>query len=172
MSDDWVYIGSYNYHTQYYSKSSVTIDEQKNTINVLVKSVAERKDLIYLKNILSIKEIDYIQINQQLKWYALNYEKWQSTIIRITDYSKSGKALLDTKGPPEWLHKIFPVKWDDIIPDSIVDFLLNKLLHDYNIWKDYQVNIENNYYYNLPGKSSKVMTTLNLLVAFVTKNLN
>ena len=169
MSDDWVYIGSYNYYTQYYSKSSVTIDEQNNTINVLVKSVAERKDLIYLKNILSIKELDYIQTNQQLKWYVLDYKEWQSTIIRITDYSKSGNALLDTKGTPKWLHKIFPVKWDDIIPDSIVDFLLNKLIQDYNIWKDYQLNIGNNNYYNLPGKSSKVMTILNLLFAFTNK---
>lgn len=169
MSDDWVYIGSYNYHTQYYSKSSVTIDERNNTINVLVKCFRERENLSYLKNILSAKELDYLYFNQQLKWYVLNYKDWQYTIKRITDYSKSGNALLDTKDAPKWLHKLISVRWDDIIPDSIVDFLLNKLIQDYNIWKDYQINTENNYY-NLPGKPSKVMTIFNLLTALITKN--
>jgi len=48
MSDDWVYVRSYEYHTQYYKKSSLIIDEDKNTINVLLKSVTERKKIGYL----------------------------------------------------------------------------------------------------------------------------
>lgn len=172
MSDDWVYVGSYKYHTQYYSKSSVTIDEQKNTINVLVKIVTERKRFNYLKNIYSIKEPNYINFNQQFKWYVLDYKKWKFTVTRITDYSKSGNVLLDTKCSPEWLHTIIPVKWDTIVPDSTLDCFLNKLLQDHYITNDFHMEIGNNNHYNSPNKPSTVMTILNLLHNSITKTLN
>jgi hypothetical protein len=171
MRDDWIYLGSYKNHTQYYRKSSVIIDEEKNTINVLVKNVTKTKDIVYLQNAYSYKEPNYIKCKQQNKWYVFNYEKWQFTITSITDYSKSGNVLLETVYQPKWLHNIFPVKWDDIMPGSIVDLSLDKLLQDYNILNDYQVDIRNNNY-ELPGKSSNVMAFVNSLIESVTKKAN
>ena len=170
MSDDWVYVGSYKNYTQYYRKSSVTIDEGKNIISVLVKSVIKNKSAVYLQYPYNIKEPKYIKYNQQLKWYLLNYENWKFTITRITDYSKSGNVLLDTKYQPVWLHNIFPVEWDDIMADSSVDFLLNKLVQDYNIWSSLSVDIKINNIYKWPDKLSNAMIILNSLIGSVTKS--
>ena len=172
MKDDWVYLGSYKNHTQYYRKSSVIIDEAKSTINVLVKSVTITKDIGYLQNAYSLKELSRIKCKQQNKWHVFNYKKWQFTISRITDYSKSGNVLLDTQYKTKWLHNIFPDEWNDIMPDSMVGFLLNKLLQDCKILNDFEVDIVNNNNYNLPGKSSKAMTIVNLLFSYLTKNFN
>ncbi|MCJ7472826.1 MAG: hypothetical protein MUP02_08475 [Actinobacteria bacterium] len=172
MSDDWVYVRSYEYHTQYYQKSSLIIDEDKNTINVLLRSVTERKNIGYLKNIYSMNKPNYFNSNQQLKLYSLNYKKRLFTIKRITDYSKLGNVLLDTQYKTNWLHNIFSDEWNDIMPDSTVWFLLNKLLQDNKILNDFEVDIVNNKNYNLPGKSSKAMTIVNLLVSSITKNFN
>jgi hypothetical protein len=169
MRDDWIYLGSYKNHTQYYRKSSVIIDEEKNTINVLVKSVTKTKDIAYLQNIYSSKEPNYIKCKQQNKWYVFNYKKWQFTITSITDYSKSGNVLLETVYQPKWLHNIFPIKWDDIMPGSIVGLSLNKILQDYNILNDLQADAGNNNNYKMPGKSSNVMTFVNSLIESITK---
>jgi hypothetical protein len=171
MSDDWVYVGSYKNHTQYYRKSSVTIDEGKNIINVLVKNITKKKSTVYLQYPYNIKEPKYIKYNQQLKWYLLNYENWKSTITRITDYSKSGNVLLDTKYQPIWLHNIFPVKWDDIMADSLVDLLLNKLIQDYNIWNSLSVDVKPNNVYKWPNKLSNAMINLNSLIGSITRSL-
>ena len=69
MNDDWVYVGSYKNYTQYYRKSSVTIDEKKNIINVLVKNITKKNSAVYLQYPYNIKEPKYIKYNQQLKWY-------------------------------------------------------------------------------------------------------
>jgi hypothetical protein len=169
MRDDWIYLGSYKNHTQYYRKSSVIIDEEKNTINVLIKSVIKTKDIAYLQNIYSSKEPNYIKCKQQNKWYVFNYEKWQFTITSITDYSKSGNVLLETVYQPKWLHNIFPIKWDDIMPGSIVGLSLNKILQDYNILNDFQADAGNNNNYKMPGKSSNMMTFVNSLIKSITK---
>jgi hypothetical protein len=168
MKDDWVYLGSYKDHTQYYRKSSVIIDEEKNTINVLVNSIAKPKEIAYSQNAYSAKTSNYNQCRQQNKWYVFNYKKWQFTITRITDYSKSGNVLLETVYQPKWLHNIFPVKWDDIIYGSTVDLFLNKLLEDYNILSDFQFDIGNNNC-ELPGRSSNVMAFVNSLIESITK---
>ena len=171
MSDDWIYVGSYKNHTQYYRKSSVTIDEGKNIINVLVKNITKKKSAVYLQHPYNIKEPKYIKYNQQLKWYLLNYENWKFTITRITDYSKSGNVLLDTKYQPIWLHNIFSVKWDDIIADSLVDFLLNKLIQDYNIWNSLSVAVKHKNVYKWPSKLSNAMINLNSLIGSITRSL-
>jgi hypothetical protein len=168
MKDDWVYLGSYKDHTQYYRKSSVIIDEEKSTINVLVKSIAKPKKIIYLQNVYSDKKPNYNQCKQQDKWYVFNYKKWQFTISRIIDYSKSGNISLETAYQPKWLHNIFPVKWDDIISGSTVDLFLNKLLEDYNILSDFQFDIGNNNC-ELPGRSSNVMAFVNSLIESIAK---
>ena len=173
MKDDWVYLGSYKNHTQYYRKSSVIIDEAKSTINVLVKSVTITKDIGYLQNAYSLKEPSRIKCKQQNKWYVFNYKKWQFTISRITDYSKSGNVLLETVYRPKWLHNIFPAKWDDIMPGSIVGLSLNKILQDYNILNDFQVDAgNNNNNYKMPGKSSNVMAFVNSLIESITKKVS
>ena len=170
MSDDWVYVGSYKNYSQYYRKSSVTIDEGKNIINVLVKSIVKKKSAVYLQSPYNVTEPKYIKYNQQLKWYVLNYENWKFTITRITDYSKSGNVLLDTKYQPVWLHNIFPVKWDDIMSESLVEFLLNKLIQDYNIWSSLSVDIKTNNVYKWTDKLSNAMVIFNSLIGSVTKS--
>jgi hypothetical protein len=171
MSDDWVYVASYKNHTQYYRRSSVTIDEGKNIINVLVKNITKKKSAVYLHYPYNIKEPKYIKYNQQLKWYLLNYENWKFTITRITDYSKSGNVLLDTKYQPIWLYNIFPIKWDDIMPDSLVDFLLNKLIIDYNIWNSLSVDVKHSNVHKWPSKLSNAMINLNSLIGSITRSL-
>jgi hypothetical protein len=171
MNDDWVYVESYKNHTQYYRKSSVTIDEGKNIINVLVKNITKKKSAVYLQYPYNIKEPKYIKYNQQLKYYLLNYENWKYTITRITDYSKSGKVLLDTKYQPIWLHNIFSVKWDDIMADSLVDLLLNKLIQDYNIWNSLSVDVKHNNVYKWTIKLSNAMINLNSLISSITRSL-
>jgi hypothetical protein len=171
MKDDWVYLGSYKNHTQYYRKSSVIIDEEKNTINVLVKSVTKTKDIVYLQNVYSAKKHNYNQCNQQNKWYIFNYKKWQFTITRITDYSKSGNVVLETVYQPKWLHNIFPVRWDDIIPGSLVDLSLSKLLQYCNILNDYQVETGINNY-KLPIKSSSLMVFFNSIIESITNKVS
>ena len=170
MSDDWVYVGSYKNYTQYYRNSSVTIDEGKNIISVLVKSIIKNKSAVYLQYPYNIKEPKIVKYNQRLKWYLLNYENWKFTITRITDYSKYGNVLLDTKCQPAWLHNIFPVKWDDIVADSLVDYLLNKLIQDYNIWSSLSVDIKINNVDKRPDKLSNAMIFLNSLIGFVAKS--
>ena len=67
MSDDWVYLGSYKDHTQYYRKSSVIIDEEKNTINVLVKSIAKTKEILYIhKMFIVLKNQITINVNNRI----------------------------------------------------------------------------------------------------------
>ena len=168
MKDDWVYLGSYKDHNQYYRKSSVIIDEENNTINVLVKNIAKPKEIVYSQNVYSPKKPNYNQCKQQNKWYVFNYKKRQFTIIRITDYSKSGNVLLETVYQPKWLHNIFPVKWDKIISGSTVDLFLNKLLEDYNILSDFQFDIGNNNC-ELPGRSTNVMAFVNSLIESIAK---
>lgn len=170
MSDDWVYVGSYKDYTQYYRKSSVAIDEGKKVISVLVKSIIKIKSAVYLQYPYNIKEPKCVKYGHQLKWYLINYENWKFTITRITDYSKYGNVLLDTKYQPIWLHNIFPVKWDDIKADSLVDFLLNKLIQDYNIWSSLSVDIKINKVYKWPDKLSNAMIALNLLIGSVSKS--
>lgn len=165
MSDDWVYVGNYKNHTQYYRKSSVIIDEEKNTIVSLLKIITNNKNNKFLQN-----KPNYIQFYQQNKWYLLNYKKWQFTITRITDYSKAGKVSLDSVYQPNWLHTLIPVKWDDIIPDSIVDTFLKKLIQDYDILNDYQTDMENNDNYKYPAKPSTVMRIVNLLMESITNS--
>ncbi len=169
MIDDWVYLGSYKNDTQYYKKSSVIIDEEKNTITVLVKSATRTKDIVYLQKVYSSKEPNYIKCKQQNKWYVFNYKKWQFTITSITDYSKSGKVLLETVYPSNWLHNIFPVQWDDIMPGSIVDLYLNKLLEDYDILDRFQVETVISNKFKPPGKSSTRLAFFNSLIESITK---
>ena len=165
MSDDWVYVGNYQNHTQYYRKSSVIIDEEKNTIIVLLKIITNKKNNHFLQS-----EPNYIKFYQQNKWYVLNYKKWQYTITRITDYSKSGNVSLDSVYQPNWLHALIPVKWDDIIPDSIVDTFLRKLIQDYDILNYYQMDMENNSNHKYPAKPSTAMRIVNLLMESITNS--
>lgn len=172
MSNDWIYIGIYQHYTHYYRESSITIDEQKNIINVLVKCVMEKKRFSYFKNIYTTKGLDYIQFSQQNRWYAFNYKTRQFTITRITDYSQSGYVLLDTIYQPKWLHNFFPAKLDDIISGSIAELCLDKLIQDYNIWDDFQIDTGINTNYNVPDKPSKATPSLKLLMDFITRSLN
>ena len=169
MIDDWVYLGSYKNHTQYYKKSSVIIDEEKNTITVLVKSATRTKDIVYLQKIYGSKEPNYIKCKQQNKWYVFNYKKWQFTITSITDYSRSGKVLLETVYQHNWLHNIFPVQWDDIMPGSIVDLYLNRLLEDYDIFDRFQVETVICDNFKPPEKSSNRLAFFNSLIGSITK---
>lgn len=165
MNNDWVYVGNYKNHTQYYRQSSVIIDEEKSTIIALLKIITNNKNNNSLQS-----EPNYIKFYQQNKWYLLNYKQWQFTITRITDYSKSGNVSLDSVYQPNWFHNLFPVKWDDIIPDSIVDIFLKKLIQDYDILFDYQTDMYNNDNHIYHAKPSTVTRIMNLLMESITNS--
>ncbi len=123
--DDWVYIESKENFTSYYKSSSIKIDTSNKVITILVKHVyTEKGKIAFLNHHKGIKNQNYIEINHSLFLVLLDYNGWRRCVTEIIDYSKSGNVLSDSKYPPKWI---------DIIPGSVDNLLLNKLLQDHNI---------------------------------------
>ncbi|HZK13497.1 MAG TPA: hypothetical protein VFC55_03210, partial [Desulfobaccales bacterium] len=58
---------------------------------------------------------------------------------------------------------------DNIMPGSMVDLFLNRLLEDCNILNDFQLDTGNNNSCKLSGKSSNVMAFVNSLIDSIAK---
>jgi hypothetical protein len=127
--DDWVYVVSSKNLTKYYNSSSVKIDKQQNTIEVLIKNVyTETGKNKLLGEFDSIKRQKYIDINHDTALTILNYKDWKFTTTHLSFYSKSGKKLIEG---------ISNLRNKDIIPNSLDDILFNKLLKDFNIQRSF-----------------------------------
>lgn len=125
MGDDWVMIGSNEDFTKYYNPFSVKMDNQKNTIEVLVKHIfTDKGKTDFLKKFSSIKKQKYIDIHHTVVLYVLDYKIYKYSINKTIYYSKSDNVILYYR---DYLD------WDDIIPESLDDFMFDKLLQDYNI---------------------------------------
>lgn len=123
--DEWVYVASDQDFTLYYNSSSVKIDNKNNIIEVWVKRVFSDKGKIdFFEKKDSITKQKYIDINHKLKLYLLNYKELKSSILYISYYSKSGNLLF---------HREYQPEWKNIIPDTYLEKLINKLLKDFNI---------------------------------------
>jgi hypothetical protein len=55
--------------------------------------------------------------------------------------------------------------------DSSVNFLLNKLIQDYNIWNSLPVDIKHSNVYKWPDKLSNAMIILNSLLGSIARSL-
>jgi hypothetical protein len=125
--DDWVLIGSNKNFTLYYNSSSVKIDDKNHLIKVLGKRVLTKNGKIEFFNDFNkdnIKEQEFIDLSYSVGLYLLNYKQRKFSFNDITAYSKSGDVLYMDNSI---------LKWEDIIPDSLGEILINKLIKDYNI---------------------------------------
>jgi hypothetical protein len=123
--DDNVYVWSDEKYTLYYIKSSVKIDNQFHIIQVKVKRVYTEKGIVnWLSDCGSLDKQHYVDISYTLLLYYFDYKDWKITITNSTHYFKSGDVLSDHK---------HPYKFVDIIPKSIGEGFINKLLTNYNI---------------------------------------
>lgn len=125
--DYWVYVTRNELFTQYYNSSSVKIDKQNKIIQVWIKVVYTTKGksdyLEKLKKINLFRD-DYFDFKEDLTLMLYNYNEMKNYIKQITYYSASGSVIDSLKGRN---------KWNDILPGSIGETTLNKLLEDYNI---------------------------------------
>lgn len=120
---EWIYVGKTDMFTQYYRSSSIKIDKQNKIIKVWAKfEWTDKGKTDYLKYVKDRKSFN--DINHSLNLILMNYKDWRYSITNIVSYSKSGKVLEDIKLQPEW---------DDIIPDSLMEFVTNHILKDNNI---------------------------------------
>jgi hypothetical protein len=127
--DDWVLIGSNKNFTLYYNSSSVKIDDKNHVIKVLGKRVFTKNGKIEFFNGFNkdnVKDQEYIDLNYSVGSYLLDYRQRKYSFNDITAYSKSGNVLYTDNSI---------LKWKDIIPNSLVEFLINKLINDCNIQK-------------------------------------
>jgi hypothetical protein len=124
--DDWVKISRDAKCTIYYSSSSVKIDEQKQTLEVLIKRVYTEKGIneIFDQSSSSLKN-KYSDINYHETLDILDYKEMKYCLLRQTYYSKSGNVLSN--------NKIASPKWYSIKPGGTGEFVYNKILKDYNI---------------------------------------
>lgn len=124
-SDDWIKIGGNKHLTSYYKSSSVKIDNQNKTIEVWVKTVYTFMGKIdFLRKVDSIDKHKYNDINNDLVIYLLDFNGRKEYINQITFYSTSDNVIDSIKYPPEWIN---------IIDNSSIDTLLNKIIKDYNL---------------------------------------
>jgi hypothetical protein len=125
-SDDWVYVMSVEDYTIYYNSSSIKIDKQNHIIKVWVKDVLTNKgrDNLLKKSDSVIKDKNIKDFNHILRLLLLDYRDWKFSYNNITYYKKSGDVLLGRE---------LPIEWKSIPPDSVFDYLFNKMCEDYNI---------------------------------------
>lgn len=129
--DDWVKTGGCKDFTLYYKSSPVKIDKENKIIKVWTKSVFTEKGKIDFKKIWVdiLKKQALNDINYQLDLNLLDYKEWKFKITQTIYYSKSGDRLLAYEYQPNE----YQPEWINIIPDSVSDSLLIKILKDNNI---------------------------------------
>lgn len=123
--DYWVYVSKDDIFTTYYNRSSVEIDKQKKIIKVRIKhEFTEKGKIELLKDLGDVQKQKYIDINYSVVLFSFNYKERKYSFTHSVFYSKLGGILRRETYPPEW---------DNIIPESNNEYLLNKILKDYNI---------------------------------------
>lgn len=120
--NDWVFITNSDEGSWYYKSILVNIDNQTHVAQVLVKIVYTDKGK---QDFLKTHKVDkYRDINRSLIKVSINYQKGQWHADRINHYFDSDNII----GSDELLGKS-----DDVIPKSVGDKLLIKIIKDYNI---------------------------------------
>ncbi|MCK9375678.1 MAG: hypothetical protein M0P73_05960 [Syntrophobacterales bacterium] len=120
--NDWVFITSNDEGSWYYKSNLINIDNQTHIIEVLVKNIYT--DIGKQKFLETHKNGKYTDINRSLSMVSINYQKMTYQQNRVVYYSKSNNII----GNDE-----LAVKIDDLIPQSVGNKLIRKILEDYNI---------------------------------------
>ncbi|MFA5110477.1 MAG: hypothetical protein WC443_03635 [Desulfobaccales bacterium] len=119
--NDWVFITSNDEGSWYYKSNLINIDEQTHIINVLVKYIYTDKGKE--KFLETYKNDKYKDIDRSLSMVSINYQKMTYHQNRVVYYSKSDNII----GNDE-----LSVKIDDLIPQSVGNKLIMKILEEYN----------------------------------------
>src|SRR4030066_1602273 len=116
---NWVFVKSNENYTTYYNSSSINIDRQIKFIRVLIKDVytANGKDDFLNDNKKRLNINRYRNFAYDTTLYSINYKEMKCSMRQLTHYTKSGYVLKDIE---------FPSNWDDILPDSLGDYVLIK----------------------------------------------
>ena len=122
--NDWVFITSNDEGSWYYKSNLINIDEQTHIINVLVKYIYTDKGKEKLLE--TYKNDKYKDIDRSLSMVSINYQKMTYHQNRVVYYSKSDNII----GNDE-----LSVKIDDLIPQSVGNKLIMKILEEYNIMR-------------------------------------
>jgi hypothetical protein len=120
--EDWVEYESNDDFTLYYKPSSVEFDKELKTVKVWTKWVYTEKGRIdYLKRINQPNNNDF---GFKITIDVIDYKNNKYIVKKIIHYSKLGDILLALDGNRNWL---------DIVPNTNIDVLINKLLNNSNI---------------------------------------
>ncbi len=120
--DDWVFITSNDDGNWYYKSNLININNQTNIIKVLVKNIyTDKGKQQFIERHNNDK---YKDINRSISMVSINYQKMTYQLNRVVYYSESDNII----GSDE-----LSVKNDDLIPHSVGDKLIMKVLEDYNI---------------------------------------
>lgn len=124
-SNDWVYLGETDNYAVYYKSSSVEVDHQNNIIGVVTQHVfSDEGKIDFLNRLTDVDRQKHIDINHSLLLYYYQYKERKYVISKLTDYSKLGDVIYDCD---------YPLVWKKITPDTLEDYLLNKLFQGRHI---------------------------------------
>ncbi len=125
--DDWVYVGTHDYFSYYYNNANIKINRNSKLIDVWVKKKYTEKGIQRYINNRKDKELNinnYQNLSYTLNLFLFNYGKLKYDISTSVDYSISD-AVLDSYS--------IPIIWRNVVPESIGDVILNKIIEDHNI---------------------------------------
>jgi hypothetical protein len=126
--DDWVYVGKNDNFSFYYNNTNINLDRESKQIKVWVKTKFTPKGVewgINKRKELGLSIKNYGKVSKRLTLILFDYGNLQSKMLSYVDYSVSGD-ILESNDDSRF-------KSTHIIPGSISDDILNKLLKDYNI---------------------------------------
>lgn len=120
--DDWVFVTANEEGSWYYKSNSMYIDDQSHSVTGWVKFIyTDQGKQAFLK---THKDDKYRDIVRSLYMIEIDYQKLEFKEIRVVYYSNSDNII----GSEE-----LPIKIDGLIPKSVGDKLLVKILKGYNI---------------------------------------
>ena len=119
--DNWVYIGESDNSKLYYYESKIDINRKNKQIKVWVKINREINDKEIKKLIGKIK-------TKELELIVFDYANWKYRVM-----SEVNPSMEEIWGHGSSTHDYDEsvVKWHNIIPESINDIILNKIIKDY-----------------------------------------
>ncbi len=121
LAQDWVYAGSDNEETKYYVKSTyVSKDNYEGGIKVWTKK--EKKKATVKKN---GKTLTYLNA-KELQLLVIDCGEKKMKIVSTIVYNSQGKVV------DSWTLKDYEQEWDDIVPDSMGEAMLDKTCELFN----------------------------------------
>jgi hypothetical protein len=148
-SDEWVYIGSDEYITDYYNRTSVKILRELSLIQVDCQRVYTKKGKKILCDsweTLNLNNDEKNDIDHSYTGYMFDYNNRKVSLLSITYVSRSDQVLggwifqtdeikpgtLDEKVLKKYVYN--PSGFNmNIKPGTIYEVIFNKLIKDYNI---------------------------------------